>query len=172
MKSLMFCCVLVVLAGHLEEAGERQPNGLLTKLLPVCSPTQVTDLCASLEPGVWPVAIGIGPASEPRKPKQTIMTELVIVPPAGLQGVPWAALHGGPVCLAPSATFWARSAMASTRAGWPSRRRRSGAGRQGRCRWCQAASTRSRRTWPLPVLVTPPCTRVAPEVHSHGTRPR
>lgn len=40
-------------------------------------------------------------------------TELVIVPPAGLQGVPWAALHGGPVCLAPSATFWARSALAA-----------------------------------------------------------
>ncbi len=40
-------------------------------------------------------------------------TELVIVPLAGLQGVPWAALHGGPVCLAPSATFWARSAQAA-----------------------------------------------------------
>jgi CHAT domain-containing protein len=39
--------------------------------------------------------------------------ELVIVPLAGLQGVPWAALHGGPVCLAPSATFWARSAQAA-----------------------------------------------------------
>jgi len=64
----------------LEETGERQPNGLLTKLLPVCSPTLVTDTCASLEPGVWPVAIGIGPANEPRKPKQTIMTELVVVP--------------------------------------------------------------------------------------------
>jgi tetratricopeptide (TPR) repeat protein len=37
--------------------------------------------------------------------------ELVIVPPADLQGVPWAALHRGPVCLAPSATFWARSAQ-------------------------------------------------------------
>jgi tetratricopeptide (TPR) repeat protein len=39
--------------------------------------------------------------------------ELVIVPVPGLQGVPWSALHGGPVCLAPSATFWARSAMAA-----------------------------------------------------------
>ena len=29
-----------------------------------------------------------------------------------MQGVPWSALHGGPVCLAPSATFWARSATA------------------------------------------------------------
>jgi tetratricopeptide (TPR) repeat protein len=43
--------------------------------------------------------------------------ELVIVPLAGLQGVPWAALHGGPVCLAPSATFWARSAQAAQ--AWP-----------------------------------------------------
>jgi CHAT domain-containing protein len=43
--------------------------------------------------------------------------ELVIVPLAGLQGVPWAALHGGPVCLAPSATFWARSAQAAR--AWP-----------------------------------------------------
>jgi tetratricopeptide (TPR) repeat protein len=37
-------------------------------------------------------------------------TELVIIPLPGLDGVPWAALHGGPVCLAPSATFWARTA--------------------------------------------------------------
>jgi len=37
--------------------------------------------------------------------------ELVIVPLRGLQGVPWSALHSGPVCLAPSATFWARSAQ-------------------------------------------------------------
>ena len=39
--------------------------------------------------------------------------ELVIVPVRRLQGVPWSALHGGPVCLAPSATFWARSAQAA-----------------------------------------------------------
>jgi CHAT domain-containing protein len=39
--------------------------------------------------------------------------ELVIVPVPRLQGVPWSALHGGPVCLAPSATFWARSAQAA-----------------------------------------------------------
>jgi CHAT domain-containing protein/tetratricopeptide (TPR) repeat protein len=39
--------------------------------------------------------------------------ELVIVPLASLQGVPWVALHRGPVCLAPSATFWARSAQAA-----------------------------------------------------------
>ena len=43
--------------------------------------------------------------------------ELVIVPLAGLQGVPWVALHRGPVCLAPSATFWARSAQAAQ--AWP-----------------------------------------------------
>jgi tetratricopeptide (TPR) repeat protein len=43
--------------------------------------------------------------------------ELVIVPVPGLEGVPWSALHGGPVGLAPSATFWARSAVAA--AGWP-----------------------------------------------------
>jgi CHAT domain-containing protein len=46
----------------------------------------------------------------------TADAELVIVPVRGLQGVPWSALHGGPVCLAPSATFWARSAaMAQAR---------------------------------------------------------
>jgi len=39
--------------------------------------------------------------------------ELVIVPVPDLQGVPWSAMHGGPVCLAPSATFWARSALAA-----------------------------------------------------------
>jgi tetratricopeptide (TPR) repeat protein len=48
--------------------------------------------------------------------------ELVIVPVRRLQGVPWSALHRGPVCLAPSATFWARSALAARR------RPRSGAG--------------------------------------------
>lgn len=42
--------------------------------------------------------------------------ELVIIPPPGLDGVPWAALHGGPVCLAPSATFWARTADRGTAA--------------------------------------------------------
>jgi CHAT domain-containing protein len=39
--------------------------------------------------------------------------ELVIVPVADLQDVPWSALHGAPVCLAPSATFWARSVAAA-----------------------------------------------------------
>jgi len=39
--------------------------------------------------------------------------ELVVVPVPDLQGVPWAALHGGPVGLAPSATFWARTALAA-----------------------------------------------------------
>lgn len=39
--------------------------------------------------------------------------ELVIVPVSDLQGVPWAAIHGGPVCLAPSARFWARTAAAA-----------------------------------------------------------
>jgi tetratricopeptide (TPR) repeat protein len=39
--------------------------------------------------------------------------ELVIVPVPGLQGVPWPALHNGPVCMAPSATLWARSALAA-----------------------------------------------------------
>ena len=36
--------------------------------------------------------------------------ELVVIPLPGLDGIPWAALHRGPVCLAPSATFWARTA--------------------------------------------------------------
>jgi tetratricopeptide (TPR) repeat protein len=39
--------------------------------------------------------------------------ELVVVPLPGLDGTPWAALHGGPVSLAPSATFWARTADAA-----------------------------------------------------------
>jgi CHAT domain-containing protein/tetratricopeptide (TPR) repeat protein len=39
--------------------------------------------------------------------------ELVIAGVPGLHGVPWSALHGGPVCLTPSATFWARSALAA-----------------------------------------------------------
>jgi CHAT domain len=38
--------------------------------------------------------------------------ELVIVPSPGLQGVPWSALHDGPLCLAPSATFWVLSSLA------------------------------------------------------------
>ena len=61
----------------------RQPNGLVTIPLAICAPTVVNDKCASLEPGVWPAAIGVGPASEPRKPKKAIMTEIVIVPDAG-----------------------------------------------------------------------------------------
>jgi tetratricopeptide (TPR) repeat protein len=43
----------------------------------------------------------------------TADAELVIVPVPGLHGVPWPALHGGPVCLTPSATFWSRSALAA-----------------------------------------------------------
>lgn len=39
--------------------------------------------------------------------------ELVIVPLPGLDGVPWTAMHDSPVSLAPSATFWARTAMAA-----------------------------------------------------------
>ncbi len=39
-------------------------------------------------------------------------------------------------------------------------------------RWCQAASTSSRRAWVLPVLVIDPCERDAPEEDSVGTRPR
>jgi tetratricopeptide (TPR) repeat protein len=43
--------------------------------------------------------------------------ELVVVPVPDLHGVPWSALHAGPVGLAPSATFWARcAAAAQTRA--------------------------------------------------------
>jgi tetratricopeptide (TPR) repeat protein len=39
--------------------------------------------------------------------------EIVVVPVPSIQGVPWSALHGGPLCLAPSATFWVRSALAA-----------------------------------------------------------
>ena len=45
--------------------------------------------------------------------------ELVIVPVPGLQDIPWAALHSGPVCLAPSATLWARSSAAAAEARFP-----------------------------------------------------
>jgi CHAT domain-containing protein len=38
--------------------------------------------------------------------------ELVIIPSPGLQEIPWSALHDGPLCLAPSATFWALSSLA------------------------------------------------------------
>jgi CHAT domain-containing protein/tetratricopeptide (TPR) repeat protein len=53
----------------------------------------------------------------------TADAELVIVPVPGLHGVPWPALHGGPVCLTPSATFWSRSALAAQE-----RRQAGGAG--------------------------------------------
>jgi tetratricopeptide (TPR) repeat protein len=39
--------------------------------------------------------------------------EIVVVPVPDLQGIPWSAMHSGPVCLAPSATFWVRSALAA-----------------------------------------------------------
>ena len=39
-------------------------------------------------------------------------------------------------------------------------------------RWCQAASTRSRRACVLPVLVIPPCRRRSPLEFSLGVRPR
>jgi hypothetical protein len=42
----------------------------------------------------------------------TQLPELVVVPVPDLLGVPWSALYPGPVSLAPSATFWARSALA------------------------------------------------------------
>ncbi|MGE5293044.1 MAG: CHAT domain-containing protein [Micromonosporaceae bacterium] len=39
--------------------------------------------------------------------------EVVVIPLPGLQGIPWSALHDGPVCLAPSATFWVLSSLAA-----------------------------------------------------------
>jgi len=41
---------------------------------------------------------------------------LVVVPVAGLHGFPWAALHYGPVSVAPSASSWARTMLARSRA--------------------------------------------------------
>lgn len=41
--------------------------------------------------------------------------ELVVVPVGDLHGVPWAALHDGPVALAPSARFWTRARQAALR---------------------------------------------------------
>lgn len=40
-------------------------------------------------------------------------SELVVVPVGPLHGVPWSALHAGPVALAPSATFWTRTRRAA-----------------------------------------------------------
>jgi tetratricopeptide (TPR) repeat protein len=40
--------------------------------------------------------------------------ELIVIPVSGLDGVPWAALHAGPVAVAPSATIWARTAAAAS----------------------------------------------------------
>ncbi len=39
---------------------------------------------------------------------------LVVVPLRGLHRLPWAALHGGPLTLAPSASFWLRTTAAPT----------------------------------------------------------
>jgi len=39
--------------------------------------------------------------------------ELVVVPVGALHGVPWSCLHDGPLSLAPSATFWQRTARAA-----------------------------------------------------------
>ena len=70
---------------------------------------------------------------------------------------------------------WRRRALWSacdrTAAGWPCRRRSSAVlARSGR-RWCQAASTSSRRAWVLPVFVVAPWRRRSPEESSLGTRP-
>jgi tetratricopeptide (TPR) repeat protein len=43
--------------------------------------------------------------------------ELVVVPVGALHGIPWSALHDGPVSLAPSATFWARTSQADPERG-------------------------------------------------------
>lgn len=39
---------------------------------------------------------------------------LVVVPEAGTNRVPWSALHDAPVCVAPSASLWARTTVAAT----------------------------------------------------------
>jgi tetratricopeptide (TPR) repeat protein len=44
-------------------------------------------------------------------------TELVVVPVGDLHGIPWSALHDGPVSLAPSARFWARTHEAAVHHG-------------------------------------------------------
>lgn len=43
----------------------------------------------------------------------TADTELVVIPALDLHSAPWPALHAGPVGMAPSATFWARCAVAA-----------------------------------------------------------
>jgi hypothetical protein len=66
--------------GLFPEEGTRPASGLVTIPIAICAPSLVTQTCAALEPGVWPVAIGIGPANDRGKPKQAIMTQLVVVP--------------------------------------------------------------------------------------------
>ena len=74
-----------ILAGNVvgvftEESGPRATSGLVTIAVSICAPTEVKESCATLEPGVWPVAIGVAPANDRLKPKQAIMTELIVAP--------------------------------------------------------------------------------------------
>lgn len=68
-----------------DDACTRDPNGLINCAIELGVGKVV------LEPGVWPVAIGIG--AEFRKPRQAIITQLVVVPdpppgPGGSSGPP------------------------------------------------------------------------------------
>jgi len=65
-----------------------------------------------------------------------------------------------------------RSAWACTATGLPLRLRASAGLIRGGRRWCQAASTRSRRACVLPVLLIPPWRRLSPLEFSLGVRPR
>ena len=94
--------------------------------------------------------------------------ELVVVPVGVLHGVPWSCLHDGPLSLAPSATFWQRTAQAAAGVGRRHRhgprgrsRSRRGAGGGGHpavgpsgCRGADrrsaAAPRRSSPRWPTP----------------------
>ena len=89
-------------------------------------------------------------------------TELVVIPAPDLHGVPWQALHSGPVGLAPSATFWARSAVAAQARASSAE---SGRGdRRGRSSWSPALacpgqlprSSRWRPSIPSAVRIMPP----------------
>ena len=78
-------------------------------------------------------------------------SSLVVVPARGLHRLPWAALHGGPVALAPSAAFWVRTSTATSDSGGPTVLV-AGPDLSGAVREIEAV----RRLYPNPVVLVPP----------------
>jgi len=78
-------------------------------------------------------------------------SSLVVVPARGLHRLPWAALHGGPVSLAPSASFWVRTREVASGPEGPTVLV-AGPDLPGAAREIQAV----RRLYPDPVVLAPP----------------